>query len=405
MGIGDLPFRDEMTSRRALWLLLVAACGRAELERAPGVILAPAVETTINEDGSVTVSIPGDASTMSFAVTTQPSHGVITGSGPDFLYTPGVDFVGRDSLRITVTQLASKQATIIPIFIGIEAVNDPPVAHDDQFTTAEDTDLVLATSAVLANDSDVDSVLTVVGVMQPDDVQVTLDGDTITYHPYRDFNGTQTFAYSVSDGQSFATAMITVRVTSVNDAPVAFDLIASNEQEDRPYRLAAADFHRYGYDPDGDTMFFAGVGNPSHGSVAVVDDLVVFTPDPSYVGPAGYEFTLGDGQLSATGRVSIYFEHVNHPPEAVDDSILVAAGVPSVLDPAAFVANDRDPDGDVLQFAGVDLTSPRHGSLDDSDGGLSYVPEPGYAGADSFTYVVGDGTASAVGTVAVTVVE
>jgi hypothetical protein len=54
------------------------------------------------------------------------------------------------------------------------------------------------------------------------------------------------------------------------------------------------------------------------------------------------------------------------------------------------LANDSDPDGDVLTSLLVD--GPQHGTLElNDDGSFSYQPEAGYHGIDSFTYVALDG--------------
>ena len=55
------------------------------------------------------------------------------------------------------------------------------------------------------------------------------------------------------------------------------------------------------------------------------------------------------------------------------------------------LANDSDPDGDVLRV--VATTQPAHGTVEILDAGLSvrYTPEAGFVGTDHFTYTVSDG--------------
>ncbi len=61
-----------------------------------------------------------------------------------------------------------------------------------------------------------------------------------------------------------------------------------------------------------------------------------------------------------------------------------------------------DPDGDALTLSIVD--GPSKGSLDGMNGGaVTYTPDAGESGADSFTYRASDGTAqSAPATVSIT---
>lgn len=80
-----------------------------------------------------------------------------------------------------------------------------------------------------------------------------------------------------------------------------------------------------------------------------------------------------------------------------DEPLTVAA--PGVL------ANDTDADGDDLTATG--LTQPAHGEVVlRADGSLTYTPDSGYFGTDTFTYKASDGTAtSAATTVTITVEE
>ncbi|KHL18516.1 hypothetical protein CLV56_2652 [Mumia flava] len=61
-----------------------------------------------------------------------------------------------------------------------------------------------------------------------------------------------------------------------------------------------------------------------------------------------------------------------------------------------------DSDGDDLAYAS---TQPAHGSVSGDGATVTYTPEAGFTGEDSFTYTVSDGRAEAVGTVTVTVDE
>ena len=46
---------------------------------------------------------------------------------------------------------------------------------------------------------------------------------------------------------------------------------------------------------DGDTLNITSVQGAVHGTVALVDGNVVFTPTPNYNGPASFTYTISDG--------------------------------------------------------------------------------------------------------------
>jgi VCBS repeat-containing protein len=86
--------------------------------------------------------------------------------------------------------------------------------------TDEDTP---ATIAVLSNDTDPDGDhLSVIAVTGPAHGSTLVNPDgTVTYTPALNFNGVDSFTYTIADGRGgMATAAVNVTITPVNDAPV-----------------------------------------------------------------------------------------------------------------------------------------------------------------------------------------
>jgi Big-like domain-containing protein len=104
-----------------------------------------------------------------------------------------------------------------------QAFADPPIAVDDTVAVAEDAAATLVD--VLANDQ-TSGGLRIVAATDPahGTVVITGDGPSLTYQPDADYNGPDTFDYTVLDdsaGQDVA--RVDVTVTPVNDPPVALD--------------------------------------------------------------------------------------------------------------------------------------------------------------------------------------
>ncbi|MEO0595624.1 MAG: cadherin-like domain-containing protein, partial [Chloroflexota bacterium] len=102
-------------------------------------------------------------------------------------------------------------------------VNDAPVAVDDAVSVDEDSSVNID---AVANDTDVDTgdILQITAVGTASNGSVVLENDgTITYTPNPDFNGSDSFTYTVSDGELTAEGTVTVTVGNANDAPVAVD--------------------------------------------------------------------------------------------------------------------------------------------------------------------------------------
>jgi probable HAF family extracellular repeat protein len=100
---------------------------------------------------------------------------------------------------------------------------------------------------------------------------------------------------------------------------------------------------------------------------------------------------------TATGDVHAVRWQLNRPPTAQ------AAALTTPQDtPLAVTLGGSDPDGDPLGFAVA--TGPSHGSLSGTPPNLTYTPNPGWSGTDSFSYTASDGTlSSAAATVTITV--
>jgi uncharacterized repeat protein (TIGR01451 family) len=94
---------------------------------------------------------------------------------------------------------------------------------------------------------------------------------------------------------------------------------------------------------------------------------------------------------------------VNNPPVAGDDSDTTPEGAPVTID---VLGNDSDIDGDILTVDSV--TQGTNGSVINNGSNVTYTPDVGFNGTDSFTYTISDGkggTDTASVDVTVTVVE
>jgi VCBS repeat-containing protein len=99
----------------------------------------------------------------------------------------------------------------------------------------------------------------------------------------------------------------------------------------------------------------------------------------------------------------VYYPPVNHPPVAVDDSATTPQDTAVTID---ILGNDSDPDGDTLTLDSVGPAG--SGSITDNGTSVTYTPDPGFSGIDSFTYAISDGnggTDTATVTVTVTAVS
>lgn len=167
---------------------------------------------TITEDATASILVltndsDADGDALTIQSVTTPSNGTATYLGDIITYTPNLDFYGEDVFSYTVTD-GDKTATAT-VTVTITAVNDAPIAGDDQAFTIADQAI---TVDVLANDSDVEAdPVSISAYTQGTQGAVDLVNGALVYTPIADFLAADSFTYTISDGQG-GTTTATVNV-------------------------------------------------------------------------------------------------------------------------------------------------------------------------------------------------
>ena len=291
--------------------------------------------------------------------------------------------------------------------INLVVPNQAPTALGDAFSTAEDTELVMAPAQLLFNDTDPDNgTLSIIDVGNAvgGTVFVNLAGDVV-FRPTAHFNGTASFDYTVDDGnRGMATATVTIAVASVNDGPVVADDWLSTD-EDVALTIAAADLLANDIDVDGPALAIASVGNAINGTVALAGTDVIFTPDAEFSGDASFTYTVDDGDGgTATATVTVSVAPVNDAPDAQPDQFQTNRATPVTIAIADLLSNDTDAEGQTVSFAWLGSGPVGGHAFVDDQNNVVFTPDVDFVGDASFDYVVTDGDGGiSTGTVGITV--
>ncbi|GAB4251164.1 MAG: hypothetical protein Kow00109_26940 [Acidobacteriota bacterium] len=347
---------------------------------------------TTSEEQPVTVAVLAndsdpDGDTLTLLSLGSPLHGTaVRNSDQTVTYTPDPNFAGEDSFSYTVSDGngGSSNALVVVIVIGD---SEAPVANDDVATTPEDQPVIVS---VLANDSDPDGdELAVTAVSAPAHGTATLEGSkAVRYVPAPNFNGTDTFTYTVSDGSFTDVGTVIVTVTPVNDAPIAVaDAATVTAGQAVLIQVLAND-----EDVDGDTLEISSLTQPVHGTAVVQGVAVQYTPAAGYTGTDQFSYTVTDGKGgTASALVQVTVTGGDQPPVAGDDAVTTPEDTPVELDA---LANDTDPEGAALVITSV--SPPAHGTATIlAARRIRYTPNPDFHGADSFTYTAEDSAGNA----------
>ncbi|MBI4403149.1 MAG: tandem-95 repeat protein, partial [Deltaproteobacteria bacterium] len=332
----------------------------------------PDTALTIRLDDTVVGPHP-----LTYHIVTKPLHGKLSGSLPNVVYTPHSQYTGTDkfSFRIYDGIVYSNVATIK---ISVSDVNHAPVAQNQDVVTNQDSPVGIVLGAT---DADGDS-LNYQTTASPSHGTLSGNGVNLSYTPSSGFSGADTFSFRAFDGVAYSdVATISISVNRVNHAPVAQNQSISTNQDTQVAITVGAT------DADADPLTYQVENSPAHGTLSGTSPNLLYVPNAAFSGTDNFQFKASDGRNpSNIATVTIVVSHVNHDPQAQDQSVSILQRGSKAISLAA-----TDADNDPLTYRVV--SGPAHGSLGGSAPSLTYIPENGYAGSDHFTFQAFDGVA------------
>jgi carboxypeptidase T len=169
------------------------------------------------EDTAAAITLTGsdpDGDALTFSVTSGPSHGTLSGTGPNRTYTPAANYNGPDAFNFVANDghLNSPAATVS---LTVTPVNDAPAANPQSVTTQQDTPV-----GITLTGSDVDGDPLSFSI-ETGPSHGTLSGSVpnLTYTPAAGYTGSDSFAFTVSDG-AISSPPATVSITVNPPGPV-----------------------------------------------------------------------------------------------------------------------------------------------------------------------------------------
>lgn len=175
--------------------------------------------TTANT--SVTIDVlandtDAEKDNLTLASVTSSANATAVISANKIIYTPKTDFSGTDSFTYSVSD--GKLAASATVSVTVNAptpTNNAPIAINDTATTSSATAAIID---VLANDTDADKdTLSIDSVGTPSHGSASISGGKISYTSAAAYAGTDSFSYTITDGQAKTTGQVTVTVTAVID--------------------------------------------------------------------------------------------------------------------------------------------------------------------------------------------
>ncbi len=284
-------------------------------------------------------------------------------------------------------------------------LNTAPIATDNSYSINEDETVNANVIIDGTSDSDLEGdMLHVSANTNPSHGTLNIDTNgSFTYIPTANYNGTDSFVYTVSDGSLEDNATVQITIGAVNDIPVITEGESINITMSEDGSPTAFALTLNATDNDGDVITWSIKTGASHGSATAIgtgnSKIIDYIPLQEYYGSDSFVVEITDGNGADEINVTVTIQSVNDAPVALDDTASTYENIPVTID---VHSNDSDIEGDTLTFS--IMTSPAHGSAQSFGNNIVYTSNEGYVGADSFIYTVSDGNGgSAQGSVTVTV--
>jgi DNA/RNA endonuclease G (NUC1) len=378
----------------------------------------PASDLTVN-DSAGPANESGQTLTVTGVVSTPDTHGTLVLNSGQVSYTPDANYNGPATFDYQVCDngttsgaLDAKCATAT-VTITVDPVNDAPTANSQSVTTDEDT-----SQSITLSGSDLETpagALSYTITSGPSHGTLTGTAPNLTYVPNANYNGPDSFEFTITDtgdGTSAALtsgpATVSITVNSANDAPTADgQSVSTGEDVASSITLTGSDV-----ETDASSLSYTVVTAPSHGTLSGTAPNLTYTPAANFNGSDSFTFKVtdtGDGssgaQSSSVATVSITVTATNDAPTADSQSVSTNEDTARAI---TLSGSDTETPAGSLSFT---VTSgPTNGTLSGSGSNLTYTPNPNYHGPDSFQFTVtdtGDGSSpaltSAPATVSITV--
>ncbi|HUS37504.1 MAG TPA: Ig-like domain-containing protein [Verrucomicrobiae bacterium] len=173
--------------------------------------------TRVNQAVSINLTATDyDDDPVTFQVVTQPTHGLLVGSGSNYIYTPHLNYLGKDEFIYTISDGAAE--TTGKVSIETTDKNTAPGANVKFVKTTPNTPVTIVLSGADAESNPLTFALT----SQPK--HGILEGDTpyLLFTPQKDYVGPDRLRFTVSDGEFTSDpAAVTISIAPKNTLPTS----------------------------------------------------------------------------------------------------------------------------------------------------------------------------------------
>lgn len=324
-------------------------------------------------EACINISDPeNDETTIS--IFTSPSNGtaIITNNNC-ISYNPASGFVGTDMVVLELCDVFDN-CVLVTITIQVNSTNTAPVVEPvaPVVLTVGDNETICVT----ATDPNGDLLSYSITSITPNIGSASLTGNCLSYTAPQSGTGNVVIVITVCD-DGIPPICVTSNITFIlNNAPTASSQSTTTSQN-TPVEICLDVT-----EPDGNSYTSTISTQPVNGTATISSDCINYQPDPLFVGEESIVVQICDqyGECSfVTVTVTVIDALIANDSFAeTEDNILLVIDV---------LANDVYPDDGTITVEIIE--EPESGTLVvNVDNSITYIPETGFSGNDSFQYVL-----------------
>ena len=314
------------------------------------------------------------------------------------LNTLQTDVVSISNGQADVSLIASYNSDIFNYIAADQNVDANGLIPDisSATDTAETPEDVTVSINIIANDSYTMNAPIAISLSQPSNGSVSLQGSGIVnYTPDGDFNGNDSFTYTITQGDKTSTSSVNIVINAVNDAPVLnlASTIQAKENQTSVSSISPSDV-------DGDTLTLTLSGSDATSFSLTNVGVLSFISAPDYEVKKSYSITISatDGTLTVSKDITVAITNVNDVAPVISSSASYSSAENQTTIGSVSAS---DVEGDTLTYSisGTELAI-------SSTGVITFISAPDYETKSSYTATVtvsdGVNTASKALTISVT---
>jgi len=254
--------------------------------------VAMSIDGSPNEFSLTLNASDNDGDKLYWTISSLASHGSAsvsgTGTSKTVNYTPNANYSGDDNFSVVVSD-GNGGSDTISIEVKVSSSNNKaPIATPQSIVIEEDSAITVQPSGTDINQDE----LSFEVITQPSNGVISGESPHFTYTPNTNFNGDDSFSFIANDGLlDSEPAEIAIKVTAVNDNPIAIeDIVSRNDWSEFTIDVLANDT-----DVDNDTLVIEGA-TASNGNVTWSDTTLSYKPIEGFTGLAIINYSITDGK-------------------------------------------------------------------------------------------------------------